>query len=53
MIRSHADVVGSLLRPAELLAAEKKLAAGELQAADFAFVEATKPVAGWRKAATS
>jgi hypothetical protein len=27
MIRSHADVVGSLLRPAELLAAQKKFAA--------------------------
>jgi 5-methyltetrahydropteroyltriglutamate--homocysteine methyltransferase len=39
MIRSHADVVGSLLRPAELLAAEKKLAAGELQAADFKKIE--------------
>jgi len=39
MIRSHADVVGSLLRPAELLAAQKKFAAGELQAADFKKVE--------------
>jgi len=39
MIRSHADVVGSLLRPAELLAAQKKFAAGELQAADFKQIE--------------
>jgi 5-methyltetrahydropteroyltriglutamate--homocysteine methyltransferase len=39
MIRSHADVVGSLLRPPELLAAQKKLAAGELQAAAFKKVE--------------
>ncbi len=39
MIRSHADVVGSLLRPAELLAAQKKFAAGELQAADFKKIE--------------
>src|SRR5215471_1016760 len=39
MIRSHADVVGSLLRPAELLAAQKKFAAAELQAADFKKVE--------------
>jgi 5-methyltetrahydropteroyltriglutamate--homocysteine methyltransferase len=39
MIRSHADVVGSLLRPAELLAAQRKFAAGELQAADFKKIE--------------
>ena len=39
MIRSHVDVVGSLLRPAELLAAQKKFATGELQAADFKKVE--------------
>src|SRR6516164_878596 len=39
MIRSHADVVGSLLRPAELLAAQKKFATGELEPADFKSVE--------------
>ena len=39
MIRSHADVVGSLLRPAELVAAQKKFAAGELPAADFKKIE--------------
>lgn len=39
MIRSHADVVGSLLRPAKLLAAQKKLATGELEPADFKSVE--------------
>ena len=39
MIRSHVDVVGSLLRPAELLAAQEKFAAGELQPADFKKIE--------------
>ena len=39
MIRSHVDVVGSLLRPAKLLAAQKKLAAGELEPVDFKSVE--------------
>jgi 5-methyltetrahydropteroyltriglutamate--homocysteine methyltransferase len=39
MTRSHADVVGSLLRPAELLSGQKKFAAGELQAADFKKIE--------------
>ncbi len=39
MIRSHADVVGSLLRPAELLAAQEKYAAGELPPADFKRIE--------------
>ena len=39
MIRSHADLVGSLVRPAELLAAQKKFAAGELEAADFKRIE--------------
>ena len=39
MIRSHADVVGSLLRPAELLTVQKKFAAGELQPADFKKIE--------------
>jgi len=41
VIRSHTDVVGSLLRPAELLAAQQKLAARELQAADFKRIEDT------------
>ena len=39
MIRSHADVVGSLLRPAELLAAQEKFAARELHAAGFKKIE--------------
>jgi 5-methyltetrahydropteroyltriglutamate--homocysteine methyltransferase len=39
MIRSHTDVVGSLLRTAELLAAQEKFAARELQAADFKKIE--------------
>jgi len=39
MIRSRTDVVGSLLRPTELLAAQEKFAAGELQSADFKKVE--------------
>src|SRR5439155_24440621 len=39
MIRSHADVVGSLLRPVELLAAQKKFATGDLQPAEFKRVE--------------
>ena len=35
----HADVVGSLLRPAELLAAQKQLAAGTLNTAQFKEIE--------------
>jgi 5-methyltetrahydropteroyltriglutamate--homocysteine methyltransferase len=35
----HADVVGSLLRPAELLAAQKQLAAGTLSTAQFKEIE--------------
>jgi 5-methyltetrahydropteroyltriglutamate--homocysteine methyltransferase len=39
MITVHADVVGSLLRPAELLAAQKQLAAGTLSRAQFEEIE--------------
>ncbi len=39
MISAKADVVGSLLRPPELLAAQKKFAAGELPPADFKKIE--------------
>jgi len=39
MISVHADVVGSLLRPAELLAAQKQLAAGAITAAEFKLIE--------------
>ncbi len=39
MISAKADVVGSLLRPAELLAAQKKFNAGELEATDFKKIE--------------
>ena len=39
MIRVHTDVVGSLLRPAELLAAQKQLAAGTLSTAQFKELE--------------
>jgi methionine synthase II (cobalamin-independent) len=39
MITSHADVVGSLLRPAELLAAQKQLAAGTITAVEFKEIE--------------
>lgn len=39
MITSHADVVGSLLRPAELLAAQKQLAAGTITADEFKEIE--------------
>lgn len=35
MIQTHADVVGSLLRPPELLEARQRYEAGELSAADF------------------
>ena len=39
MITAHADVVGSLLRPPELLAAQKQLAAGTITAAEFKLIE--------------
>lgn len=39
MIALHADVVGSLLRPPELLAAQKQLAAGFLTASQFKEIE--------------
>jgi 5-methyltetrahydropteroyltriglutamate--homocysteine methyltransferase len=39
MIRAHTDVVGSLLRPAYLLQAQKDLAAGILTSAEFKTVE--------------
>jgi 5-methyltetrahydropteroyltriglutamate--homocysteine methyltransferase len=39
MITAHADVVGSLLRPPELLAAQKQLAAGNITAAEFKVIE--------------
>ena len=35
MITAHADIVGSLLRPPELLEAQKRYAAGEVSAAGF------------------
>ena len=38
-VRVHGDVVGSLLRPAELLAAQKQLAAGTLSTAEFKAIE--------------
>jgi 5-methyltetrahydropteroyltriglutamate--homocysteine methyltransferase len=39
MITVHADVVGSLLRPPELLGAQKQFAAGEITAAQFKDIE--------------
>jgi len=39
MITVHADVVGSLLRPPELLGAHKQFAAGEITAAQFKDIE--------------
>src|SRR5215831_16228063 len=39
MISTHTDIVGSLLRPAELLAAQKQLAAGTITAAEFKEIE--------------
>jgi 5-methyltetrahydropteroyltriglutamate--homocysteine methyltransferase len=39
MIRVHADVVGSLLRPPELLAAQKQLAVGTLSHSQFKEIE--------------
>ena len=39
MIESHTDVVGSLLRPAELLEAQKDLAAGRISRQEFKLIE--------------
>ena len=39
MITVHADIIGSLLRPPELLAAQKQLAAGTLAAKEFQAIE--------------
>jgi 5-methyltetrahydropteroyltriglutamate--homocysteine methyltransferase len=39
MITAHADVVGSLLRPPELLAAQKQFAAGTLNSSQFKEIE--------------
>ena len=39
MITAHADVVGSLLRPAKLLAAQEQLAAGTITADEFKEIE--------------
>ena len=39
MITIHTDVVGSLLRPTELIAAQKQLAAGVITAAQFKVIE--------------
>jgi 5-methyltetrahydropteroyltriglutamate--homocysteine methyltransferase len=39
VISTHPDVVGSLLRPAELLAAQKQLAAGTITAVEFKEIE--------------
>jgi methionine synthase II (cobalamin-independent) len=39
MITAHADVVGSLLRPPELLKAQERLAAGQINPAQFKQIE--------------
>lgn len=39
MITCHADIVGSLLRPPELLQAQKQLAAGTISQAQFTVIE--------------
>jgi len=39
MVRAHTDVVGSLLRPPELLAARERLERGELAAPEFKRIE--------------
>ncbi|MCI0404531.1 MAG: methionine synthase, partial [candidate division Zixibacteria bacterium] len=41
MINTHADIVGSLLRPPELLKAQKELTAGQLTPAEFKHIEDT------------
>jgi 5-methyltetrahydropteroyltriglutamate--homocysteine methyltransferase len=44
VVSAHADHVGSLLRPPELLSARERLAAGELEPAEFKGVEDTAVV---------
>ena len=39
MINTHADTVGSLLRPPELLEAQKRFASGEISTAEFKQIE--------------
>ncbi len=39
MVTAHTDVVGSLLRPPDLLAAQKQLAAGSISPAEFKKIE--------------
>lgn len=39
MITAHADVIGSLLRPPELLSAQKQLATGNITATEFKLIE--------------
>src|SRR5919198_981551 len=39
MITFHADIVGSLLRPPELLVTQQQLAAGAITDAQFKFIE--------------
>ena len=39
MLTVHTDIVGSLLRPTELLAAQKRLADGSLSSAQFRKIE--------------
>ena len=53
MITAHADVVGSLLRPPELLAAQTDLAAGRLDVAAFKAIEdrAVDQAVAWQDAA--
>ena len=53
MIAAHADVVGSLLRPPELLAAQTDLAAGRLDTAGFKAIEdrAVDQAVAWQDAA--
>jgi len=53
MITAHADVVGSLLRPPELLAAQQERAAGRLGEAAFKAIEdrAVDQAVAWQEAA--
>lgn len=53
MVSARADVVGSLLRPPELLAAQQRLAAGELPPADFKQIEdrAVDQAVAWQEEA--
>ena len=39
MITARSDIVGSLLRPPELLIAQKALRSGEIDRAEFKFIE--------------